>query len=197
MLSGLRTLQMLLLQVPEKLIISGKNVICKVDNQVVKAVWERKGTSHFLALNSIRKDIYWLQYWGEFFLSLEYVRSELNVSDEFTRQSPGLEASLSQYSLHQDKVYCFPPLPIVGTVLEYLEQQKMDCVLVLPATNEPWVNLVSAYIIDLEVISKPFCTKAFTVLNNSGKRIPKKYPFSMLAVKLSFKENSSLLKHLL
>ena len=87
------TLQMLLLQVPERL--SGKHIICKVDNQVVKAVWERKGTSHNLALNNIGKDIYWLQFWGEFFLSLEYVRSELNVSDEFTRQSPGLEASLS------------------------------------------------------------------------------------------------------
>ena len=241
------TLQMLLCQVPERL--KGKNVICKVDNQVVKAVWERKGTSQNLALNNIGKDIYWLQYWGEFFLSLEYVRSELNVSDEFTRQSPGLEASLSHHTflklwnkwgpfewdlmassanvmrdpvgrklkffsryfdqsskgvnvfsqnlLHLEKVYCFPPLPIIGTVLKYLEQQKVDCVLVLPATNEPWVNLVSAYIVDLEVISKPFCTKAFTVLNNSGKRIPKKYPYSMLAVKLSFKKTSSLLEYLL
>jgi hypothetical protein len=241
------TLQMLLIQVPERL--SGKNIICKVDNQVVKAVWERKGTSHNLALNNIGKDIFWLQYWGEFFLTLEYVRSELNVSDEFTRQSPGLEASLSHSSFlklwnkwgpfewdimassanvmkdpagrklrffsryfdqssqgvnifsqnlqHLQKVYCFPPLPIIGTVLKYLEQQKVDCVLVLPATNEPWVNLVSAFITDLEVISKPFCTKAFSVLNNSGKRVPKKYPYSMLAVKLSFKEKSSLLKHLL
>ena len=68
-----------------------------------------------------------------------------------------------------DKVYCFPPLPIVGMVVKYLEQQKVDCVLVLPATNEPWVNLVSAYITDLEVISKPYFTKAFSVLNNSGK----------------------------
>ena len=95
------------------------------------------------------------------------------------------------------RVYCFPPLPIIGTVLKYLEQQKVDCVLVFPATNEPWVNLVSAYIVDLEVISKPFCTKAFTVLNNSGKRIPKEYPSSMLAVKLNFKKTSSLLEYLL
>jgi len=241
------TLQMLLLQVPERL--SRTNIVCKIDNQVVKAVWERKGTSHNLALNNIGKDIYWLQYWGEFFLSLEYVRSELNVSDEFTRQSPGLEASLSHFSflklwkkwgpfdwdlmassanvmrdpagrklnffsryfdlsakgvnvfsqnlLHLNNVYCFPPIPIIGTVLKYLEQQRVDCVLVVPATNEPWVNLVSAYITDLEVISKPFCTNTFTILNNSGKRIPKKYPYSMLAVKLSFKKSSSLLKHLL
>ena len=241
------TLQMLVLQVPERL--KGKNIVCKVDNQVLKAVWERKGTSHNLSLNSIGKDIYWLQFLGEFFLSLEYVKSEHNISDKFTRQSPGLEASLSQHSFMtlwnkwgpfewdlmassanvvkdptgkklryfsryfeqssqgvnmfaQDlqflnNVYCFPPLPIIGMVLKYLEQQKIDCVLILPATNEPWVNLVSAYIVDLEVVSKPFCAKAFTVLNNSGKKVSKKYPFSMIAVKLSFKNTSSLLQHLL
>ena len=35
------TLQMLVLQVPERL--KGKNIVCKVDNQVLKAcaVWER------------------------------------------------------------------------------------------------------------------------------------------------------------
>ena len=77
-----------------------------------------------------------------------------------------------------------------------MEQQKVDCVLVLPAINDPWVNLVSSYIIDLEVISKPYCTNAFTVLNNSGIRVPKKYPYSMLAVKLSFEKPSSLLQHL-
>ena len=96
-----------------------------------------------------------------------------------------------------NNVYCFPPLPIIGMVLKYLEQQKIDCVLILPATNEPWVNLVSAYIVDLEVVSKPFCAKAFTVLNNSGKKVSKKYPFSMIAVKLSFKNTSSILQHLL
>jgi hypothetical protein len=32
---------------------------------------------------------------GQFFLSCEYVRSELNVSDKFTRESPGLETSLT------------------------------------------------------------------------------------------------------
>ena len=76
-----------------------------------------------------------------------------------------------------NNIYCFPPLPIIGLVLKYLEQYKLDCVLILPATNDSWVNLVSAYIVDLEVISKPFCTKAFTTLNNSGKKVPKKYPF--------------------
>ena len=241
------TLQMLVLQVPERL--KGRNIVCKVDNQVLKAVWERKGTSHNLVLNRIGKHIYWLQFFGDFFLSLEYVRSEHYISDKYTRQSPGLEASLSHHSFMTlwrkwgpfewdlmassanvmkdpsvrklkffsryfdqsskgvnmfaqnlqllDKVYCFPPLPIIGMVVKYLEQQKVDCVLVFPATNEPWVNLVSAYITDLEVISKPYCTKAFTVLNNSGKKIPKKYPFPMIAVKLCFRKTPSLLQHLL
>ena len=33
---------------------------------------------------------------GEFFLSCEYLQSELNVSDKFTRESPGLETSLTE-----------------------------------------------------------------------------------------------------
>ena len=117
--------------------------------------------------------------------------------------SNGDNSSLDSYSFERqdlqflNNVYCFPPLPIIGMVLKYLEQQKIDCVLILPATNEPWVNLVSAYIVDLEVVSKPFCAKAFTVLNNSGKKVSKKYPFSMIAVKLSFKNTSSILQHLL
>ena len=32
---------------------------------------------------------------GQFFLSCEYVQSSLNVSDKFTRESPGLETSLT------------------------------------------------------------------------------------------------------
>jgi hypothetical protein len=48
-----------------------------------------------LALNAIGKQVYWMQQQGEFFLQLEYVKSELNVSDKFTRQCPSLEASIS------------------------------------------------------------------------------------------------------
>ena len=32
---------------------------------------------------------------GQFFLSCEYVKSELNISDQFTRESPGLETSIT------------------------------------------------------------------------------------------------------
>ena len=41
------------------------------------------------------KQIYWLQEKGQFHISLQYVESNKNVSDKFTRQSPGIEASLS------------------------------------------------------------------------------------------------------
>ena len=77
--------------------IKGKTLVCKVDNQSLKAVMERKGSARVLALNHIGlgKHIYWLQQLGDFALRLEYVKSENNVADPFTRQSPGLEISLS------------------------------------------------------------------------------------------------------
>ena len=74
-------------------------MLCKVDNQVLKAVIERKGTSQNLALNNIGKQIYWLQHVqiGRFYISLQYVKSEDNVADEFTREAPGLEVSISHF----------------------------------------------------------------------------------------------------
>ena len=62
---------------------------------IVKAIIENKGSTRMLPLNAIGKQIFWLQQMGEFFLQLEYIKSELNVSDRYTRQSPGLEASIS------------------------------------------------------------------------------------------------------
>ena len=87
------TISMIVKEMPD--MVKGKTLICKIDNQVVKAVLERKGTSHSLALNEIGKSIYWLMDKGQFFLTCEYVQSNLNVSDKFTRESPGLEASLT------------------------------------------------------------------------------------------------------
>ena len=84
---------MMILELPQE--VKGKTLVCKVDNQSLKAVIERKGSTRVLALNSIGKQIYWLQQWGEFALRLEYVKSKDNVADAYTRQSPGLEASLS------------------------------------------------------------------------------------------------------
>ena len=240
------TLHMLVLECPDQ--IKGKTLVCKIDNQVLKAVIERKGTSQNLTLNSVGKQIYWLQQYGDFHIALEYVRSEDNVSDQFTRESPGLEASMTQqtfmvlwekwgpfewdlmasaanvkrdpegnklcfFSRYYDSqskgvnlfsqqlhclqnMYCFPPLPIIGMVVKFLEQQKVKCVLVLPSINASWVNLVSAYITDLLVLSKPYGTKAFTVLNGAENRVPKKYPYAMIAVQLDFAVQSSALAHL-
>ena len=65
--------------------------------------------------------------------------------------------------------------------------------MIIPAINAPWVNLVSAHMVDLIEISKPFQTNHFTILNQAGKRVPKKCPHSMIAVKLSFASASFLL----
>ena len=240
------TLQLLIEEFPTQL--KGKTLMCKIDNQVLKAVIERKGTSQNLALNNIGKQIYWLQQMGQFYISLQYVKSQLNVADKFTREAPGLEVSISHFvfmkiwnkwgpfewdimassanvnkdpqgkklyffSRYHDlgtsgvdifaqnlqfleNIYCFPPIPIVGMVLKFLEQQQKDCIMVVPAINAPWVNLMSSYIVDLMVLANPFDTKAFTVLNASGKRIPKKYPHAMLAVKLQFSQPCLALKYL-
>ena len=88
------TLSMIVSQIPHE--IYGKTLLCKIDNQALKAVLERKGTSHNYFLNQVGKSIFWLTEAGQFHLSLEYVKSEDNVSDAFTRQSPGLESSLSK-----------------------------------------------------------------------------------------------------
>ena len=240
------TIQMLVTELPTE--IKGKTLVCKVDNQILKAVWERKGTSQNLKLNQIGKQIVWLQFLGQFYISLQYVRSEDNVSDSFTRQSPSLEATLSDqvfkvlwkkwgpfewdlmattanvrknlegkklmfFSRYFDQTakgtdlftqnlnwvttaYCFPPFPMIGMVLNILKHQKKDCVMIIPAINAPWVNLVSAHMVDLFEISKPFQTDHFTVLNQSGRRVPRKYPHAMIAVKLCFQNVPSTLSYL-
>ena len=44
------TISMIVKEMPD--LVKGKTVVCKIDNQVVKAVSERKGTSHSLAKNN-------------------------------------------------------------------------------------------------------------------------------------------------
>ena len=230
------TLKMLLNKMPQN--IKGKTLICKIDNTVLKSVLERQGTSHNLALNTIGKDIFWLQHKGDFNISLLYIPSEQNKADKYTRQSSGLEAVLRnrvfltlwnkwgpfdwdlmasaanvqrdpegnklryfsryfdtftegvdlfmQKVTHLSRVYCFPPKPIIGMVLKFLQQNKLSCVIILPAINASWVNLVSAFMEDAICIAQPFDSTVFTVLNNQGRCVQKKYPFAMLAVKLNF-----------
>ena len=85
---------------------------------------------------------------------------------------------------------------MIGMVVKFLKEQGKDCVLVLPATNAPWVNQVSAHIVDLMEISKPFQATQFSVLNQSGKRVPKKYPHAMIAVKVCFESVPNTLTYL-
>ena len=241
-----QTLLMAIIQIPEQ--IKGKTLLCKVDNQVLKAVLDKKGTSANLKLNNIGKKIFWLQQLGDFHLTLSYIPSGENRADQYTRQSRSLEATLDQkcflkiwkkwgpfqwdlmasaanvrkdpegkplryFSRYFDsssngvdlftqrfevlsQVYCFPPLPIIGMVVKCLQQNKLNCVLVIPATNEVWVNLISAFVQDVMVLSRPYDGTVFTVLSNEGRRKPKKYSFSMLAVKLDFDHPCKALHHL-
>ena len=82
------TISMLVSDMPE--LIKGRTRVVKNDNQVLKAVWEKKGTSQNLLLNSVGKQIFWLQFLGKFYISLHYVKSQDNVSDKYARQSPCL-----------------------------------------------------------------------------------------------------------
>ena len=96
-----QTLYMLVNEMPNQ--IKGKTILCKVDNQALKAIIEKKGSTRMLPLNEIGKQIFWMQQAADFFLRLEYVRSELNVADTYTRQSPGLESSISQKAFQKMK----------------------------------------------------------------------------------------------
>jgi len=87
-----------------------------------------------------------------------------------------------------------PTFPNDWDGLKFLLEQKVNCVMILPAINAPWVNLVSAHMTDLLEISKPFQIHQFSVLNQSGKRVPKKYPHAMIAVKLCFDSTPSTLQ---
>ena len=241
-----QTLSMIVDKIPHQ--VKGKCLICKVDNLVLKAVLERQGTSANLFLNSIGKQIFWLQQLGDFRISIQYVLSEENKADFYTRQSPGLEATLNRtqflylwnqwgpfhwdlmasaanvqqnpdginlryFSRFYDKtsagtdlflqkvdhishIYCFPPIPIIGMVLKFLEQNKLNCVLIIPAINASWVNLVSIYISDLILLAPKFDPNVFTILNNEGKKVPKQYNCPMIAVKLDFHCPCNVLKNL-
>ena len=87
------TLQMLVNEFPSQ--IQGKQIVCNIDNQVLKAVLKRKGTSQNLTLNQVGKQMFWLQQLGKFHMSLNYAKSENNAADPFTRESPEFEATLS------------------------------------------------------------------------------------------------------
>ena len=71
-------------------------MIWKIDNQSLEAALEKKGTTRNLALNQVGKEFFWLTDMRQFHLDLEYVQSKNNAACKFSRQTPGLEASLTK-----------------------------------------------------------------------------------------------------
>ena len=61
---------MIVHEIPDS--VKGKTFVCRIDNQIVKAVLERKGTSHNLELNEIGKSIY-----GSMYLDLTRIQENL------------------------------------------------------------------------------------------------------------------------
>jgi hypothetical protein len=54
-------------------------------------------------------------------------------------------------------IFCFPSVPtIYRKVVEVFGTAKVDCVIIIPGTNPPWVNLVSSYLVDLLQVSAPY-----------------------------------------
>ena len=77
-----QTLQTMVWEMSDQ--IRGRTLLCKVDNQALKAIIEKKGSTRMLPLNKMGKQIFWMQQSTEFFLQLEYVKSEVNVADKYT-----------------------------------------------------------------------------------------------------------------
>ena len=72
------------------------------------------------------------------------------------------------------EIYCFPPMPIIGKVLKYLMQHKLNCVLILPAIIDTWVNWVSAYIQDVWVCYLNHTTKMCSMFLPMKKNMSQK-----------------------
>ena len=57
----------------------------------------------------------------------------------------------------------------------------------LPGTFSPWVNKITHYMEDYFIfITDPINNNDFSVLNHNSKRTPKKFAYTMVAVKLNF-----------
>ena len=70
-------------------------------------------------------------------------------------------------------LFCFPPFPVIGMPLKFLQQQKVICVL-------------EAHVLSEFLLSEPFDKQAFTITHPTGRWVPKLYPHSMMAVLLDF-----------
>ena len=89
----------------------------------------------------------------------------------FEETSAGIDLFAQNLDWVED-AYCFPPIPMIGRVLNFLRKQKKDCVVVLPAVNASWVNLVSAHMVDLLESLNPFKPPSFLSLINLDREFP-------------------------
>ena len=44
----------------------------------------------------------------------------------------------------------------IGKLLNFFGTAKVDCVIIIPGTNPPWVNSVLSYLVDLQQVSAPY-----------------------------------------
>ena len=129
--------------------------------------------------NSINQE-YFMRIWnkyGPFHWDLMASRSNVNKDPSgknllyFSRyldnESKGADL-LRQELAHLKGMFCFPPIPMIQKVLKYLEQQKVQCVMILPGTFSPWVNKMTYYMEDYFVLTNSFESTAFTILNHNS-----------------------------
>ena len=103
----------------------------------------------------------------------------------FDAESRGVNL-FSQNFKDMNNPFCFPPDPVISMVLGYLKVHKQSCVLLLPALNAIWVNLLREFTVGTMLVAKPFDNRAFTISHPTGKRVPKLFYHPMIAVKLVF-----------
>jgi len=75
---------------------------------------------------------------------------------------------------------------MIARFFKHLQQQKVSCVLIVPKIWAPWSNLLRAHSLAELDLAKPFDSNAFSITHPSGKRVPKKFPFTMQAVFMDF-----------
>ena len=139
-----------------------------------------------------------MQQAADFFLRLEYVKSELNMADAYTRQSPGLEASISQTAF-QKIVNRMGPFQwdlmassanvnkgMDGKPLKFLQAQKLTCVVLVPQMCASWCILLHANTVSSFVVAEPYDNKTFSISSADGRIVPKVYNHATIAVFVKF-----------
>ena len=103
----------------------------------------------------------------------------------FDDKAKGVDVFMQQLS-NLREMFCFPPIPMISKLLKHLQQQRVSCVLLIPRIWAPWRNLLEKHTLATVNIAVPFESKAFTVTHATGRRVPKKFPYFMDAVYVSF-----------